>query len=127
MSGREKWALFGSLAVVTVSSVAIVVILAVAARTSAAVTQPALEASTARAFNAPFPSRCEGVDTFACEVSDQSGSGTSPYQVTVTGSCWEATIDGPQGGEVPMPDTAQGCVTGLDHIAVRFPMLLLVT
>lgn len=90
-------------------------------------TQKALEAATARAVDAPFTSFCSssGSGDHKCSVSDTAGSGGSTYRLSVGAySCWKADLSGPQGGETPLPETAQGCVTGYDNLVATFPVLL---
>ena len=131
MSVRQRW-----LVVAVVGAVVAVVFggaLTVAGLVHRSTTTPAtaseatVEISTARAFGTPFESDCSGSAELDCWVADDVGAGGSPYRVVVDeAGCWVAELDGPQGGEVPMPDRASGCVTRYDHFVARYPWLLAV-
>lgn len=126
MSRGARWALGGALGVIAVGVLVLVAVLLRAASTPGTATRQALEASTARAFDAPFLSACSGSVELECRVADPAGSGGSPYRVRVDGDgCWTAELSGPQGGESRMPERERGCVSRYDELAARWPGVLL--
>ncbi len=74
-----------------------------------------LERETGSAALVGACSRTTEPDVWACRVSDDSGSGTATYEVTLDGRCWNATLSASD-SEGPMPKRASGCTRLRDRL-----------